>query len=232
VGLPLDARDIVRSYRSASGLASRVLDLRWLRVAAGESVGVTGPSGSGKTSLLNVLTGLDRPERGEIRWGEQEIWRLPEGQRDRWRCRTVGFIFQEFNLFLTLSPLDNVLLPASFRHLTPSRALRGRAQELLEQVGLGGRREPVALLSRGETQRVAVARALLFAPPVVVADEPTASLDVEAAGAVVDLLLSIRQRTNSTLVVVSHDRNLLDRLDRVEMLVNGQIVEPALATAW
>jgi len=199
-----------------------------LDVASGAAVGFTGPSGAGKTSLLHVLTGLTRPQRGSIEWGGVDIVDLAERRRDCWRRVNVGFVFQNFHLLPELSLVDNVLLPATFCHLMVPSALRRRARELLARVGFESPTRRTSTLSRGEMQRVAVARALLYAPPVVVADEPTASLDAESAAVVTRLLLECCGAARSTLLVVSHDRRLLEGLDRSLLLVSGRLA-PSLA---
>jgi putative ABC transport system ATP-binding protein len=224
VGAALLARDLELWYRaSEAGADAMALDVDVLRVEAGESVGITGPSGAGKTSLLQVLTGLIRPQRGSVDWAGTDIVTLSEGRRDAWRRANVGFIFQEFHLVPELSPLDNVLLPVSFTRARVPAALHRRAVELLARVGLHARRGRVATSSRGEMQRLAVSRALLFAPAIVVADEPTASLDAENARLVGRLLLEMCDELRITLVVVSQDRWLLESLDRSLSLVGGRL---------
>jgi len=225
VGLDLEVRGLALSYPAASGAGLDVLDIPFFRVAAGETVGITGPSGSGKTSLLYVLTGIERPRVGAVRWGGMDLASLSQGRLDRWRRHTVGFVFQEFHLFPGLTALDNVLVPATFDHVAVPGWLRRRAVSLLADVGLADRGVPAARLSRGEMQRVALARALLSEPGVVVADEPTASLDAESAAIVADLLLSTCRAAEATLLVVSHDERLLDRLDAVRRLQGGRLIE-------
>jgi putative ABC transport system ATP-binding protein len=223
VGLGLTTHDLRLSYPLPGGDVLQVLNIPQLDIPAGSAVGITGPSGSGKTSLLYVLVGLERPQQGTVSWGETEITRLPEAARDRWRRRSVGFVFQDFHLFPGMSALQNVLLPTAFDHfLVPEDANR-RARTLLHRVGLENGRGALEKLSRGEMQRVAVARALLFAPAVVVADEPTASLDSENGRTVGDLLLEMCRQSGSTLVVVSHDPDLLGRLDAIHTLVGGRL---------
>jgi putative ABC transport system ATP-binding protein len=230
----LAARDLFLAYRLPDGSRPPVLDLPAFDAAAGETVAVTGPSGSGKTSLLHVLCGLERPARGHVRWGATEITALGEGARDRWRRRHVGFVFQDFHLFSGLDALGNVLLPARFERAAVPADLRRRASDLLERVGLGDGRcgkgaRDIATLSRGQMQRVAVARALLFAPPVVLADEPTASLDPESAASVTGLLLDLVRESGGTLIAVTHDPALIRRLDTVYRLDGGRFAAPAVA---
>ena len=231
MGARLVARDIGLSYGASDDDALPVLDLDCLCVEAGELVGIAGPSGSGKTSLLYVLAGLERPQRGVVLWDGIDILSLPEVDRDHWRRRTLGFVFQDFHLFSGLSALDNVLLPATFEHAVIPGRLRRRARELLAEVRVPDARTPVERLSRGEMQRVALARALLFAPPVVVADEPTASLDAESARLVVGLLVAMARGAGSTALVVTHDPGLLARLDRTHLLVEGRLAGAAVTAA-
>jgi putative ABC transport system ATP-binding protein len=178
-----------------------------------------------------VLAGLERPERGVVLWDGVDILCLSEADRDHWRRRTLGFVFQDFHLFGGLSALDNVLLPATFEHAVIPGRLRRRARELLAEVRVPEGRTPVERLSRGEMQRVALARALLFAPPVVVADEPTASLDAESARLVGGLLVAMARGAGSTALVVSHDPGLLARLDPTYVLVEGRLAGAAVTAA-
>jgi len=226
MGLALDIRDVTLTFREAAGAPSVVaLALPHFTMASGDIVGITGPSGSGKTSLLSVLAALERPDSGKVVWGNEDVAALGEAARDRWRRHRVGFVFQEFNLLPGLSAVQNVLLPATFGAFRVPSSFRERARTLLGRVGLPDVGRPAATLSRGEMQRVALARALLFAPPILLADEPTASLDAASGRAVADLLLELARDAESTLVVVTHDPTLLARLPRVERLVQGCIVD-------
>ncbi len=193
-------------------------------VAPSTVVAITGPSGSGKTSLLHLLCGLEKPESGSIQWNGIDITQCPESARDRWRRHTVGLIFQDFHLFPGLSALQNVLVPASFEYFCIPAYLKQRAHDLLHRVGLTQVHEPVEKLSRGEMQRVAVARALLFAPPILLADEPTASLDADTATLVNDLLLTMCRETRSTFIVATHDPALAMQADILYKLVKGNLI--------
>lgn len=223
VKLDLSTRNLRLSYPLPGGDVLQVLDIPHLDIPAGSAVGITGPSGSGKTSLLYVLVGLERPQQGSVSWGGTEITRLAEAARDRWRRHSVGFVFQDFHLFPGMSALQNVLLPTAFDHFLVPEDMNRRARTLLARVGLEDGHGALEKLSRGEMQRAAVARALLFEPPVVVADEPTASLDSETGRKVGDLSLELCRQSGSTLVVVSHDPDPLDRLDTIHTLVGGRL---------
>src|SRR5262249_18888358 len=157
------------------------------------------------------------------RWGGIEITALGTRELDRWRRRAIGIVFQDFNLFAGLSPLDNVLLPATFDAIRAPAPMRDRARMLLDRVGVDPDRRSTAVLSRGEMQRVAIARALLFVPPAIVADEPTASLDAKNGPAVASLLYEVARASGASLLVATHDRDVLARVDRVAMLVSGRL---------
>jgi len=218
-----EVAELTLSYRQGHGAPQVVLALAQLAVAEGETVAITGPSGCGKTTLLQVLSGLERPQSGRVCWGEVELTVLGEAARDRWRRQRVGFVFQDFHLIPGLTALANVLLPVHFERWRVPAGVAHRAHELLERVGLGDGSQPVERLSRGEMQRVAVARALLFRPPVVLADEPTASLDAENGRAVTELLFALAAEQASTVIVVSHDPVVLGRADAVYRMHAGHL---------
>lgn len=230
-GAGLQAENVAVTYPLPDGGTLGVLDIARLDLSAGSFTAVCGPSGSGKTTLLNVLSGIERPRRGRIAWDGVDIFGLGESARDRWRRGAIGLIFQQFHLFPGLSPLENVLLPARFGRFSVAAEVGQRARQLLETVGVRAAGD-VARLSRGEQQRVAIARALLFQPPIILADEPTASLDAASADLVTDLLFEACRGTGATLLLVTHDRALAQRCGRVLDLHAGCFVTgPALASA-
>lgn len=206
------------------GLDRPALAVPALDLAAGERVAVTGPSGSGKTTLLNMLTGLDRASGGRVDWGGTDLTSLSEGGRDKWRAANVGLVMQDFHLFAGLSAFENVVLPQRLAHLRLPAGSADEAKRLLERVGISRLDQPVETMSRGQMQRVAVARALAARPGILVADEPTASLDAEAGAAVADLLLDLAGEAGATLIVATHDPALLGRLDRRLRLEGGRLV--------
>lgn len=218
--LSLKIDDLAVSF---PGLSAPVLVLDGLEIAAGSRVALTGGSGSGKSTLINIIAGLERVQAGRVVWGEENIADLPEGRRDRWRAANIGLVMQEFHLFPGLSALDNILLPARLSRAANADLVK-RAESLFATVGLKRPGQHVETMSRGEMQRVAIARALLRSPGVIIADEPTASLDLESGEAVGDLLLSVAASTRSTLIVASHDQHLIGRLDRRLTLSGGRIV--------
>jgi putative ABC transport system ATP-binding protein len=214
-----------------AGLDTSALAIPSLTLVAGARVAITGPSGSGKTTLINILTGLERARQGQVLWDSTDLAQLSEGARDRWRAQHVGLVMQDFHLFPGLSALENVLLPQRLSHWRLPPALRAEGLRLLDRVGIPRPDQPVETLSRGQMQRVAVARALLARPKILVADEPTASLDREAGAAVADLLLELAAEAGATLIVASHDPRLTDRLDRHLHLDGGQLAPAGRAAA-
>ncbi|MGV8939418.1 MAG: ABC transporter ATP-binding protein [Allorhizobium sp.] len=199
-----------------------VLTIDKLRIAAGERVAVTGASGSGKSTLVNIITGLERVGSGRIDWSGTDLGRLSEGGRDRWRAENIGLVMQDFHLFPGLSALENILLPARLSRVASPERIR-RAGDLMSLVGLLRPQQRIETMSRGEMQRVAVARALLRKPGVIIADEPTASLDPESGATVGRLLVDLAKAEGSTLIVVTHDTQLMEVLDRRIEMASGQI---------
>jgi putative ABC transport system ATP-binding protein len=202
---------------------SPVLNIADLVVRDGETVGISGPSGSGKSSLLYLISGLLKPTHGKVIWNGSDITTLGEGATDRWRRTSIGFVFQDFHLIDELSPLENVLIPASFSQWRTDGTTRKRAHDLLDQVGVPTARKSTSDLSRGEQQRVAIARALLFDPPIILADEPTASLDDAASKVATDILFSLAG-PNRTIITVSHDHDVIERCARVLEFDKGNLV--------
>lgn len=193
-----------------------------LEVEAGEAVGLVGPSGSGKSSLLMVLAGLERADKGSIRIEGQELAHLSEDQLALFRGRRIGIVFQSFHLVPTMTARENVALPLELAG-RPDALVRAEAE--LRAVGLGERLHHYpAQLSGGEQQRVAIARALAPDPAIVIADEPTGNLDEATGSAIVELLFGLRRERGVTLVLVTHDMALAARCDRVIRLRSGRIV--------
>jgi ABC-type lipoprotein export system ATPase subunit len=217
--LIIETRNVTRIY--GDGEAIHALDGVNLRVRRGEFLAVMGPSGSGKSTLLNVIGALDRPTAGQIFVDGQDLAQIRN--LDRFRARTVGFIFQLHNLLPTLTALENVEVPM-VGHLGP-RARRKRAKELLEVVGLPDRmRHLPNQLSGGQRQRVAVARALANNPPLVLADEPTGSLDTTSGQDLLELLRKLNRSQGTTFVLVTHDPAVARQTRRVIVMADGRIV--------
>lgn len=209
-------RDVAVSL-SAGGRAVPILDIPTLEIPAGTAVGIAGPSGSGKTTLLNVITGMLTPDRGRVQVLGQDIAGLPPAARDRFRAAQIGYVFQAFNLLPPLTAIENVLLPMGFAGSLPAAQRPERAAGLLRRVGLGDRlHHRPGQLSHGEQQRVGIARALANHPPLIIADEPTASLEPGLTRGIAALLLEICREQDATLLLASHDPAVLGHLERVE----------------
>jgi ABC-type lipoprotein export system ATPase subunit len=201
----------------------RILDIPHLAFATGELIGLSGLSGSGKTSLLHCLAGLVAPNQGDIVWDQITITRLSAADRDAWRRQYVGLVFQDFQLIPELSVLENIMLPHFFSNWHVSTDDRMQAERQAQDLGLKDMQQRVASLSRGEQQRVAVARALWQQPSLILADEPTASLDRDNADRVMQALITYVRRHQATLIVASHDQTVLDLMGRIIPLSNGRI---------
>lgn len=193
------------------------LNIPALEIKPYEKVAIIGPSGSGKTTLLNLISGIAIPQAGEVRVNEQQVNLLSDQQRRDFRLTRMGFVFQNFELLDYLSVLENVLLPYRISPaLQLNNEVRERASELLKSMGMGDKQDRYTdLLSQGERQRVAICRALLTNPPLILADEATGNLDPQNKQLIVDLLFDAVDKHNTTLVAVTHDHDLLDRFDRV-----------------
>jgi len=217
----IELRRLTRRLRSGERELT-VLDAVDLRIAGGEFVAVLGPSGSGKSTLLALMAGLDRPSSGTVLIDGAEIQDLSEDELARLRRRQVGFVFQTFQLLGNLTARENVLLPLE---LAGARDARQRADELLASVGLAERAHHYpSQLSGGEQQRVALARAFAAEPPILLADEPTGNLDGATGRRVLEILLELRRRHGTTLVLVTHDLDLAGRARRVIRLADGEVV--------
>lgn len=193
------------------------LQIHELAVRAGETVALIGPSGSGKTTLLHLLAGIRLPARGRVRVAEQEVTSLSDTQRRDFRIRQVGLVFQEFQLLEHLSVLDNILIPYRISSsLALTTEVVDRATNLAGSVDIGDKKKRyTGRLSQGERQRVAICRALVTQPNLVLADEPTGNLDPNNKWKVLEMLLDDSQQRGSTLITVTHDHQLLERFDRV-----------------
>jgi putative ABC transport system ATP-binding protein len=218
-----------------------VIDIDALRIAAGERVFLRGPSGSGKSTLLSLLAGVITPQQGSVKVLGRDIGAMGGAARDRFRADHVGFIFQMFNLIPYLSVVENVRLPCGFSERRRANAQRAggsvdaEALRLLEHLDMtrdGLLRRPVTELSVGQQQRVAAARALIGAPELVIADEPTSSLDADRRMAFIDLLFAECKREQATLIFVSHDATLAGLFDRaIELAAVNRRQAPAVVAA-
>jgi putative ABC transport system ATP-binding protein len=217
----LELTDVVKEYHVGQQRV-RALDGVSLRIAAGEFTSVIGPSGSGKSTLLHLLGALDSPDSGSITFQGEQIGDLGDDRQSEFRRHRVGFVFQFFNLLPTLTAWENVAIPKLLDG-TGLRRAKPRALELLDLVGLADRAEHrPAELSGGQMQRVAVARALIMDPPLILADEPTGNLDSKTGAAILELLGTITEKGNS-VVMVTHDVGAAHYCDRVITLRDGRI---------
>jgi ABC-type lipoprotein export system ATPase subunit len=209
----IEISDLLFSY----GERDFSLDIPELRVAGGETVAIVGPSGSGKTTLLNLIAGTETPKSGTIVTNGNEISGLHDAARRDFRISTIGMVFQEFELLEYLNVLDNILLPYRInRSLQLKPEVRERAEALAKRVGISDKLDRyVDHLSQGERQRVAVVRALVVQPPLLLADEPTGNLDPLNKNRVLDILLRYAEQNAATLVTVTHDHDILDQFQRV-----------------
>jgi ABC-type lipoprotein export system ATPase subunit len=209
-------QDVKKSFPLGHGQTLQVLNITSLVLPVGSHTVLKGSSGSGKTTLLNLIAGIALPTSGRIQVNGTDLVPLPEPQRDRFRAAHIGYIFQTFNLLAPFSALENVMLAMRFANTFPRRAQRQRAIDLLSQLDLKTRlSHRPAQLSRGEQQRVALARALANDPPVLLADEPCASLDAATAQVVLMALHSICRERATTMLIVAHDTAALAGADQV-----------------
>jgi lipoprotein-releasing system ATP-binding protein len=223
----LNVENIHKSYRMG---ATRVNVLKGvnLGVREGEFVAIIGASGSGKSTLLHILGGLDRPDKGTVQFAGRDLSRLGARELNRYRNQTVGFVFQFYHLLDELSVLENVFLPAMVSRSIPAwflsrRQARQRAQELLEEMGLRERaRHKPYQLSGGERQRVAIGRALMNQPPLLLADEPTGNLDSAAGNGILNVFEKLN-KAGQTIVMVTHDERIARRAQRIVTLVDGRM---------
>ncbi|MEM1389403.1 MAG: ATP-binding cassette domain-containing protein [Pseudomonadota bacterium] len=200
-----------------------ILSVPNLTVKAGALVGVRGPSGAGKSTLLFALAGLLGNAKGRVAWGDTDLIALSQGRRTTFRAANIGMIFQDFLLFEELSAQANADLAALFRPKRARGEISERARERLTHLAVPDQDRRVASFSGGERQRVAVARALAHDPPILLADEPTASLHRAAADALIDDLSTMVHEAGKSLIAVSHDTALLERMDRVVSIEDGQL---------
>jgi putative ABC transport system ATP-binding protein len=212
-----------KTYDTPAGAFSALRNID-LDVDSGEFVAIVGKSGSGKSTLLNMVGGIDRPSSGSLRVGGASIQGLSHNELALWRGRTVGFVFQFFQLLPTLTVAENVMLPMDFRGLLPAAQRRRRAKELLDRVAVADQSDKLpSALSGGQQQRVALARALANDPPVILADEPTGNLDSETGAGIFQLFGELAAE-GKTLLVVTHDREAATSVSRTVTIVDGCVV--------
>jgi ABC-type lipoprotein export system ATPase subunit len=223
-------KGVTKVYEGAAGsfTALRSVDLQ---LHFGQFISVVGKSGSGKSTLLNMITGIDHPTSGEVLVGGQRIYEMSESRRAQWRGRSLGIVFQFFQLLPTLSLLENTMLPMDYGDVFPFAERPERAMELLRLVGLERQAHQLpASVSSGQQQSAAIARALATDPPIILADEPTGNLDSRSAGVILDLFERLAAE-GKTIIIVTHDPAITQRTDQTVILSDGEIVDPAVARA-
>jgi putative ABC transport system ATP-binding protein len=221
-GAVIELHQVSKTYDSPSGPFTALKDID-LRVHAREFVAVVGKSGSGKTTLLNVLAGIDRPTEGSIQVGGTHLDALSESQLAEWRGRTIGLVFQFFQLLPTLTVAENVMLPMDFVNRVPAARRRARALDILDSVDIRDQADKLpASLSGGQQQRAAIARALANDPPILMADEPTGNLDEATRNAVLELFAKLNA-DGRTIIVVTHERDISNYTDQQVTLIDGRV---------
>jgi len=219
----IELRGIGKSYQTPAGKFPVLREIN-LEIITGEFVAITGKSGSGKSTLLNLIAGLDSPTKGELMVARTPIHRMAENALARWRGKTIGVVFQFFQLLPTLTTAENVMLPMDFLDARPAKQRRARALELLELVGIADQADKLpAALSGGQQQRAAIARALANDPPIVIADEPTGNLDSETARIVLNIFRKLSD-LGTTVIVATHERDISAAADRIVGLADGNLV--------
>ena len=220
----IELKNVWKTYKMGENEVHALRGLS-LQVKQGEFVSIMGPSGSGKSTAMNMVGVLDRPSKGSIYLNGQDIAKLSESKLAQIRGKTIGFIFQKFNLINTLSAKENVMLPLIFQGIDEFER-SDRADELLELVDLGNRKHHKPNeLSGGQQQRVAIARALATDPEVILADEPTGALDSKTGANLMDFLRKLHKEQGKTIIMVTHDAHVAKNADRIETLKDGQIVK-------
>lgn len=221
----LAVRGLCKEVQDASGKLAILRDISFA-LGAGQTVAIVGASGSGKSTLLGILAGLDIPSSGTVQLAGQDLFALDEDQRAALRARHVGFVFQSFQLMPNLTALENVMLPLELAGVPDARA---QATVMLQRVGLGERlQHRPKVLSGGEQQRVALARAFVVQPDLLLADEPTGSLDHATGAAIMDLMFALNREHGTTLVLVTHDRQLAQRCELCLTIEAGTLAEAAV----
>jgi putative ABC transport system ATP-binding protein len=218
----IDVQAVTKEVSDSTGRLTILHDIGFT-LAARESAAIVGASGSGKSTLLSIVAGLDTPTRGTVRLAGHDLFALDEDARAELRARKVGFVFQSFQLLANLTALENVMLPLELQGRADARA---QASEMLRHVGLGERLSHYPkVLSGGEQQRVALARAFVVRPAVLLADEPTGSLDFATGATVMQLMFDLNREAGTTLVLVTHDRDIAARCDRQLHIEAGRLVD-------
>ena len=218
----LELQGLYKSYFDGSG-DHHILKGADLNVEKGETVAILGSSGSGKSTLLNLIAGIDLPDQGEVRIDGKSLGQMSEKNRTLLRRRTMGFVFQSFNLIPTLNVYENLMLPLELNQISKNS---GIISQMLQALGLNGREESHPdRLSGGEQQRVAIARALMHQPSLLLADEPTGNLDAETSQETLKLINHLVHRSRTTMIMATHSQEVIEWVDRVLGIEDGKLIE-------
>ena len=218
----LELQGLYKSYFDGSG-DHHILKGADINVEKGETVAILGSSGSGKSTLLNLIAGIDLPDQGEVRIDGKNLGQISEKNRTLLRRRTMGFVFQSFNLIPTLNVYENLMLPLELNQISKNS---GIISQMLEALGLKGREESHPdRLSGGEQQRVAIARALMHQPSLLLADEPTGNLDAETSQETLKLINQLVHRSRTTMIMATHSQEVIQWVDRVLGIEDGKLIE-------
>ena len=218
----LELQGLYKSYFDGSG-DHHILKGADLKIEKGETVAILGSSGSGKSTLLNLIAGIDLPDQGEVRIDGKNLGQMSEKNRTLLRRRTMGFVFQSFNLIPTLNVYENLMLPLELNQISKNS---GIISQMLEALGLKGREESHPdRLSGGEQQRVAIARALMHQPSLLLADEPTGNLDAETSQETLKLINHLVHRSRTTMIMATHSQEVIEWVDRVLGIEDGKLIE-------
>ncbi len=217
----ITAKNIYKSYKQGDGTLEILKGLN-LEVKEGETVAIVGPSGSGKSTLLSILSGIDSADSGDLKIGDTDVFSLDQSELSKLRSSLVGIVFQAFELVTSFTALENVMIPRNIK----GRQGAQEAKDFLQRVGLEDRVDHMpSMLSGGEQQRVAIARALVSDPKIILADEPTGNLDRKTGEEILDLILSEIKRANKTMIIITHDKHVAEKMDRVLELGDGVLKE-------
>jgi putative ABC transport system ATP-binding protein len=215
------AKNIYKSYRQGDKKIEILKDLN-LEIKEGETVAIVGPSGSGKSTLLSIMSGIDTSDSGSLSIANKDISNLNQTGLSQLRASNIGIIFQGFELVPSFTAIENIMIPLNIKGQSGIK----QAKDLLERVGLGERKYNLpAMLSGGEQQRVAIARALISDPKIILADEPTGNLDAKTGKDILNLILSEVKKSKKTMVIITHDKTVAEKMDRVLELNDGALKE-------
>lgn len=227
----IQIREVGKVFGNAAGAFTALNNIN-LDFYAGEFVGVVGKSGSGKSTLINMITGIDRPTRGKVLVNGVDLHAMSESARALWRGKTMGVVFQFFQLLPMLTLLENTMLPMDFCNTCPPAGRESRAMQLLQRVGLADQADKLpGAISGGQQQCAAIARALATDPPIIIADEPTGNLDVRAADLVYDIFTQLSD-DGRTIIMITHDPEIEARLSRTVLISDGRVINPYVAAAF